>query len=571
MMHINSFSKTFFYIALLWFFTNDISAQIVQKIGDNSNSINDNAVLEIESTTKGFLLPRMTKVQRDLINNPSEGLMLWCSDCSLSSGSEIVVWVKNSWTGLLISNLAEKNILLGNAYGKATAVTLSGDVTIDNAGVSTIGTNKVISSMINDGTIITADISNNAVITSKISDANVTYSKIQNVMSNTILGRTTSGEGSVEEIATTGNSKVVLSDSPTLSGLAMAPTASPSTNTEQIATTAFVLANSDKYYSVNSSEEITTRATSDEVVPGMSLVSGLGGTYFVTFNAQYNIDPSDRTSQAATDVLTVYNNLIALTSSAVTIDAVIATRTFTPGIYTDGASAGTVAAGVIITLDGAGTYIFKFGAALSMGADVKIILTNGATSSNVFWIAEGAIAIGANANIKGSLISNSGAVDLAAGCFLEGKLLAIKSGAISISTSNVTNSGSSSVINWDLISSFAIFSNGGVVSNTGSSTIYGDIGTKTGSITIASFDESIVSGNFYTSLLGSALASFSLYQNGALIANSTRMRSSTINTVDISLQAIATVALGQNIDVRWSCDSGKITLKNRILTLVKVR
>jgi Ice-binding-like len=567
-MYRNCFFKTLFFIVLLWFSANGVSAQIMQKFGNNSHSISDKAVLEIESTTKGFLLPRMTKVQRDLINNPPEGLMLWCTDCSISNGSEIMIWVKDSWTGLLISNLPESNILLGNASGKATAVTLSGDITLNNIGLSSIGASKVVSSMINDGTIVTADIANDAVVTNKILDTNVSYAKIQNVTSNTILGRTTPGLGSVEEIATTGNGKVVLSQSPTLSGLPIAPTANPLTNTTQIATTAFVLANSNKYYSINSSDEITTRASSDEVIPGMSLVSELGGTYATTFNAQYTIDPSDRTAQVATDMLVAYNNLMSLVAS--TIPSAIPTSTFTPGIYTVPA-AGTVAAGVEITLNGSGTYIFKFGAALSMGASVKIILTNGASASDVFWIAEGAIAIGADSNIKGSLISNSGAVDLAAGCYSEGKLLAIKTGAISISSSHVTNSVSSSVINWGLLSSFVIFSSGGAISNAGNSIISGDIGTRDGSTNTASFSTAIVSGNFYTSLVGNALASFSLYQNGVLIANSTRRRSNTINTVDVSLQAIATVGVGQNIDVRWNCDSGKITLKNRILTIINVR
>jgi hypothetical protein len=50
----------------------------------------------------------MTKTQRGLITNPPEGLMLWCTDCSLSKGSEIVY--KDSWTGLLISNLGNNSL-----------------------------------------------------------------------------------------------------------------------------------------------------------------------------------------------------------------------------------------------------------------------------------------------------------------------------------------------------------------------------------------------------------------------------------------------------------------------------
>jgi hypothetical protein len=60
-------------------------------------------------------------------------------------------------------------------------------------------------------------------------------------------GRTTAGEGPVEEINTTGTATVVLSSSPTLTGEPRS-TAAAGTNTAQLATTAFVLSNSDRYY-----------------------------------------------------------------------------------------------------------------------------------------------------------------------------------------------------------------------------------------------------------------------------------------------------------------------------------
>ncbi len=57
-------------------------------------------------------------------------------------------------------------------------MTLTGNVTIDNAGVSTIGASQVVSSMIADGTIVVGDLANAAVETAKIKNANVTTAKI---------------------------------------------------------------------------------------------------------------------------------------------------------------------------------------------------------------------------------------------------------------------------------------------------------------------------------------------------------------------------------------------------------
>jgi hypothetical protein len=53
------------------------------------------AALEIESTTKGFLLPRMTLVQINAIATPAEGLMVYCLDCStkglfVNNGTEFI-------------------------------------------------------------------------------------------------------------------------------------------------------------------------------------------------------------------------------------------------------------------------------------------------------------------------------------------------------------------------------------------------------------------------------------------------------------------------------------------------
>jgi hypothetical protein len=53
-----------------------------------------------------------------------------------------------------------------------------------------------------------------------------------------------------------------------------------------------VLSNSDQYYSVSESSPISTMASTDEAI--MSITSESGGTYAVN-NAQYNIDPTDRT------------------------------------------------------------------------------------------------------------------------------------------------------------------------------------------------------------------------------------------------------------------------------------
>ena len=51
------------------------------QVGIGTTTPNASAALDVSSTTKGFLPPRMTKVQLEAIVSPVEGLMVYCTDC----------------------------------------------------------------------------------------------------------------------------------------------------------------------------------------------------------------------------------------------------------------------------------------------------------------------------------------------------------------------------------------------------------------------------------------------------------------------------------------------------------
>ena len=52
-----------------------------QNLGIGTSTPNSSAKVEISSTNKGFLPPRMSFAQRNAIPNPATGLVIWCSDC----------------------------------------------------------------------------------------------------------------------------------------------------------------------------------------------------------------------------------------------------------------------------------------------------------------------------------------------------------------------------------------------------------------------------------------------------------------------------------------------------------
>ena len=60
-----------------------ISFSSFAQVGIGTDKPDVSAELEIYSTTKGFLLPRMTLVQISEILTPAEGLMVYCSNCNI--------------------------------------------------------------------------------------------------------------------------------------------------------------------------------------------------------------------------------------------------------------------------------------------------------------------------------------------------------------------------------------------------------------------------------------------------------------------------------------------------------
>ncbi len=94
---------------------------------------------------------------------------------------------------------------------------------------------------------------------------------------------------------------------------------------------------------------------------------------------------------------------VSLGAGAITLDSVVIGAnppgTIPPGCYSSG-GAMNVTATTTVTLSGAGVYLFRPGGALNTGANSRVVLANGACSSNVFWAPVGAATIGANAALS---------------------------------------------------------------------------------------------------------------------------------------------------------------------------
>ena len=86
---------------LLFLIITNLSAQV----GIGTAEPNASAALEIKSTTRGLLPPRMTKVQRDVIATPEAGLMVYCTNCG--ANGEMQIYNGTTWVNMVGAAVAE--------------------------------------------------------------------------------------------------------------------------------------------------------------------------------------------------------------------------------------------------------------------------------------------------------------------------------------------------------------------------------------------------------------------------------------------------------------------------------
>jgi hypothetical protein len=238
---------------------------------------------------------------------------------------------------------------------------------------------------------------------------------------------------------------------------------------------------------------------------GITHLTGNVGTNSGSSTGFGNVDgvmhDGDGTSaQASADLLIAYNLLKSAIPNYFPAPLLGNGQILIPGTY----SIPSVATlNLDLTLDAKGdpnaVFIFQIEAAFATNANAEVKLVNGAQACNVFWKIEGLVSMASGTIMKGTVIANNAAITMNTGVSLEGRALST-TGAINVDgISSFTPIGCGSlVLNGpvapDLKSTecYAIFSSNGAVSNTGITTVKGDVGTNVGLTT--GFDALNVTG-----------------------------------------------------------------------------
>jgi large repetitive protein len=167
------------------------------------------------------------------------------------------------------------------------------------------------------------------------------------------------------------------------------------------------------------------------VSPGTS-ITGIpaGGTVAPPFSTHSN----DALAVAAQAAVTSLYSTLAGTTGAVPIVAELGGEVLTPGTYSFGSTA-NIAAGTTLTLNGAGTYIFQVGSAITANVGSNVVLINGASACNVFWQITSAATLN-GVTFSGTVVAQAG-ITLGVGAALSGRALTTAAGAVTMAGTNM--------------------------------------------------------------------------------------------------------------------------------------
>lgn len=119
------------------------------QIGIGTSTPAPSSILDLTSSTKGVLLPRMTNVQKNAILSPEVGLVVWCSDCG--STGLMQVYNGTAWTNMngVVTSLPSSNgtaVISAITCNTASAGTMTEGIAVSGvtqtitATVTTVGT-----------------------------------------------------------------------------------------------------------------------------------------------------------------------------------------------------------------------------------------------------------------------------------------------------------------------------------------------------------------------------------------------------------------------------------------------
>jgi uncharacterized protein (TIGR02145 family) len=102
---------------LMVFYDAASNAQV--SISTSSIDPEPSAILDVNSTSRGVLIPRMTLAQRSAISNPADGLIVYCTNCGPDESPALSVFMLGTWRNL--SDCTPPNAPISAEHGPSYA------------------------------------------------------------------------------------------------------------------------------------------------------------------------------------------------------------------------------------------------------------------------------------------------------------------------------------------------------------------------------------------------------------------------------------------------------------------
>jgi len=216
------------YIFLLFIMSTVFTALIYgqNKIGNNPATINGGSLLELESTSKGLLLPRipLDDVTKWTLDGIAVNGMLIFADGTGAQAKGIYYWNSTQWSRVinydeLLALIVNYTTVSNNSTGNKLKTTVNGkvadEVSIINDITNTL-TGNILETSVNGikasvdlSSIVAATVTTNANLTGEvtsignattITDKAVTLAKMNDLSTGSLIGRNTVGVGSPEAL-----------------------------------------------------------------------------------------------------------------------------------------------------------------------------------------------------------------------------------------------------------------------------------------------------------------------------------------------------------------------------------
>ena len=191
-----------------------LNASTYAQVGIGTTNPNTSAALDITSTTKGFLIPRMTNVQRQAISNPAAGLQVFVTDFD---GGSFMFYDGTKWGTLSFTKTIPDAPTIGTAVAGNAQATVSftapssdgGLVITSYTATSSPGGITGTLTQSGSGTITVTGLTNGTIYTFTVTATNAIGASLPSAASNSVV--TTVPDAPTIGTATAGDTQATVS------------------------------------------------------------------------------------------------------------------------------------------------------------------------------------------------------------------------------------------------------------------------------------------------------------------------------------------------------------------------